>query len=80
VVGYLSYGYGLVDYQDVGREDVINSVGLGVNYYLSKRVLISGGYTYVDNDSNDESLIVLEPGDTYDYTRNLLLVSVKVKL
>jgi len=79
IVGYLSYGYGLVEYQDVGREDVINSFGLGLNYYMTKQVLISGGYTHISNDSNDESLIILEPGDTYDYERNLFLVSVKVK-
>jgi hypothetical protein len=42
-------------------------------------VLISGGYTYIDNDSNDESLYPLDLGDTYDYTRNMLLVSVKAK-
>jgi hypothetical protein len=80
IVGYLSYGYGLVDYQDVGREDVINSFGVGINYYMSKRVLISGGYTYINNDSNDESEFIVLPEDTYDYTRNLLLISVKVKL
>ena len=80
IVGYLSYSYGLVDYQNIGREDVIHSFGLGINYYLSKRVLISGGYTHISNDSNDQTLIPLEPGDTYDYARNLVLVSVKVKL
>ena len=79
IVGYLSYGYGLVEYQDVGREDVINTFGVGVNYYMSKRVLISGGYSYISNDSNDES-DSLGPLDTYDYQRNLFLLSIKVKL
>lgn len=80
IVAYLSYGYGLVDYQNVGREDVTNTFGVGINYYMSKRVLISGGYTYINNDSNDESLSILEPSETYDYQRNLWLLSIKVKL
>lgn len=80
IVGYLSYGYGLADYQEVGREDVINSFGLGLNYYLSQKVLISGGFTHISNDSNDVTLSGLAPDETYDYERNLVLVSIKVKL
>ena len=56
VVGYLSYGYALAEYQDVGREDVTQSFGLGLNYYLSQHVLISGGSAHISNDSNDDSL------------------------
>jgi hypothetical protein len=70
IVGYLNYGYGLVQYQDVNHDDVLNTVGLGLNYYMTKRILISGGYSYINNDSNIEF---------YEYTKNLLLVSLKAK-
>lgn len=79
IVGYLSYGYGLAEYQDIGREDVMHSFGLGVNYYMTQQVLISGGISHLSNDSNDQTLYGLEPGDTYDYERNLVLLSIKVK-
>ena len=70
-VGYISYGYGVVDYQDVTREDTLNSLGVGLNYYMSKHIFLSGSYSYINNDSNDYF---------YDYSRNLFLVSFKAKL
>ena len=70
IVGYLNYGYGLVQYQDVDHDDVINTFGLGLNYYMSKRVLISGSYSYIDNSSNIEF---------YEYNKNLFFLSLKAK-
>lgn len=70
-VGYVSYGYGEADYQEISREDESHSFGLGLNYYRSPHVVFSASYSHINNDSNDRD---------YDYKRNLLLFSVKAKL
>ncbi len=70
-VGYLSYSYGEADYQDYSREDSLHSYGIGLNYYLSPHLFLSGGYSHISNDSNDNQ---------YDYERNLFLITFKAKL
>ena len=70
-VGYISYSHGEADYQDDTREDSINSYGIGLNYYMSPKILFSAGYNHVSNDSNE---------NLNDYERNLFLISFKAKL
>lgn len=79
VVGYLNYNYGLAEFQDVGREDRTHTVSVGVKYYLSPKVMISGSYSHIDNDSNDRNSVSPISG-TYDYTRNLLLLTLRARL
>jgi hypothetical protein len=77
-LGYISYTYGFYDYQGIGRKDDYNGLTLGLNYSLNRHVLISGSYSYIDNDSNDEILNPV-PGDSYDFSQNLFLLSVKAR-
>jgi hypothetical protein len=78
VTAYAAYTYGYYDYQGIARKDDYNAVTLGANYQLSRDVQISGSYSYHDNDSNDG---ILNPvsGLSYDYSRNLFLLSLKAR-
>jgi hypothetical protein len=79
LVGYLNYGYGLAEFQDVGREDFTRSVTIGLKYYASPKVMITGSYSRLDNDSNDKNS-VLPLDDTYDYARNMLYIALRARL
>ncbi len=79
VVGYLNYNYGLAEFQDVGREDTTHTVSLGVKYYLSPKIMITGSYSRMDNDSNDQNSVSPVTG-TYDYTRNLIFLTLRARL
>lgn len=70
-VGYVSYGYAEADYQEVSREDTTSSFSLGLNYYMSPHLFLSGSYRHISNDSNIAD---------NDYDRNLFLISLKAKL
>jgi hypothetical protein len=78
VKGYAAYTYGYYDYQGIARKDDYNAVTIGANYQLSRDLLISGSYSYHDNNSNDEVLNPL-PGLSYDYSKNLFLLSLKAR-
>jgi hypothetical protein len=78
-VGYVTYTHGIYDYQDMEREDTYNALTLGLSYYMSQHVLISGSYSYYDNDSNDAILNPV-PGESYDYQKNLFLLSLRIRL
>ncbi len=77
LLGYLGYSHGLAEFQDVGREDVTQSLVLGLKYYASPWIMLTGSYSYVDNDSNDQTAAV---GDTYDYERNVFFLSLRARL
>jgi hypothetical protein len=79
VVGYLNYNYGLAEYQDVGREDTTHTVSVGVKYYLSPKIMLTGSYSHIDNDSNDRNSVSPVTG-TYDYTRNLFFITLRARL
>ncbi len=79
LLGYLNYNHGLAEFQDVGREDVTQSVGLGVKYYMSPRVMITASYSHIDNDSNDLNSVSPVVG-TYDYTRDLFFITLRARL
>jgi len=64
-------GYELQDFDDsllFNREDEIYRIGLGVDYYLQKNLLVGLDYSYVDNDSNQSA---------NDYSANKAGVSAK---
>jgi hypothetical protein len=50
-----------------------------VKYFMSPKVMLTGSYSYINNDSNDRNTVV-GVSDTYDYTRNLFFLTVKVRL
>jgi hypothetical protein len=77
LLGYLGYSHGLAEFQDVGREDVTQSLALGLKYYASPWIMVTGSYRYVDNDSNDQTAAV---GETYDYERNIFFLSLRARL
>ncbi len=79
VLGYLNYNYGQAEFQDVGREDTTHTVSLGLKYYMSPRVMITGSYSYIDNDSNDQNSVSPVVG-TYDYERNLFFITLRARL
>ena len=79
VVGYLNYNYGLAEFQDVGREDTTHTASVGVKYYLSPKVMVTGSYSHVDNDSNDRNS-VSPVTETYDYKRNLIFLTLRARL
>ena len=78
LTGYAAYTYGYYDYQGIARKDDYNAVTLGANYQLSRDVLINGSYSYHDNNSNDEVLNPV-PDLSYDYSKNLFLLSLKAR-
>jgi hypothetical protein len=78
VTGYAAYTYGYYDYQGIARKDDYNAVTLGANYQLGRDVLVSGSYSYHDNNSNDAVLNPF-PGVSYDYNKNLFLLSLKAR-
>jgi hypothetical protein len=79
VVAYLNYNYGLAEFQDVGREDRNHSVTVGLKYFVSPKVMISGSYSHSNNDSNDNNSVspIVE---TYDYASNLLFINLRARL
>lgn len=79
LLGYLNYNQGSAEFQEVGRQDDTRSVGAGLKYYMSPKIMLSGSYSFVVNDSNDRNSVV-GLSDTYDYTRNLLFLTLKVRL
>jgi len=79
VIGYLSLSHGIADYQQIDREDEYDSVGLGLKYFMSPHVFFTTSVNHFTNDSNDRS-IALPPGDSYDFDKNLFLLSMKVRL
>lgn len=79
LVGYASYGYNLAEYQQSQREDVANSLGLGLKYFMNNRLLLTLGYSLYSNDSNDQSTSLL-PGESYDFDKNLFMLTAKLKL
>lgn len=79
LVAYLSYNQGLAEFQDVGREDVTRSASLGLKYYMSPKIMITGSYSRVDNDSNDRNS-VSPVTQSYDYSRNLFFITLRVRL
>lgn len=70
IVGYLSYGYGLAEYQEINREDKENAFGLGANYYMSPTVSFGASLSHYTNDSNKSF---------FDYDKNLVLLTAKIK-
>ncbi len=78
VRAFAAYTYGYHDYQGIARQDDYNAVTLGANYQLSRDVLITGSYSYHDNNSNNEVLNPL-PGLSFDYSKNLFLLSLKAR-
>lgn len=79
VIGYASYSYGLAEYQMIGREDDYNGYSLGLKYFMSPHIFLTTSINHLSNDSNDRSL-TLEPGESYDFDKNLFLLSLKVRL
>ncbi|MEJ2593333.1 MAG: outer membrane beta-barrel protein [Candidatus Thiodiazotropha sp.] len=79
LLGYLNYNQGSAEFQDVGREDDTRSISAGVKYFMSPKVMLTGSYSYINNDSNDRNTVV-GVSDTYDYTRNLFFLTIKVRL
>jgi hypothetical protein len=77
LLGYLGYSHGWAEFQDVGREDVTQSMALGLKYYASPWIMFTGSYRYVDNDSNDQTAAV---GETYDYERDIFFFSLRARL
>ncbi|MCU7807499.1 MAG: outer membrane beta-barrel protein [Candidatus Thiodiazotropha sp. (ex Semelilucina semeliformis)] len=78
-LGYISYNYALAEFQNVGREDATQTFNLGLKYFLSPKIMLSGSYSYINNDSNDLGLTG-SAADTYDYERNLLFLTLKARL
>jgi hypothetical protein len=78
-LGYINYNYGLAEFQEVGREDVIQSVSLGLKYYASPWVMLTGSYSYIENDSNDLNRVAGVSG-SYDYERNLFFLTLRARL
>jgi hypothetical protein len=78
-LGYINYTHGLAEYQDVGREDVTRTVSLGLKYYASPWIMITGSYSNIDNDSNDLNRVSAVSG-TYDFKRNLLFLTLRARL
>lgn len=69
-----SLGTGLVDYQDVGRDDWIYTAGLTVRYRVADHLYLTGGYRFVRRDSNDSGGV---PGDgLFDYDRQQVFLTV----
>ncbi|MCU7845045.1 MAG: outer membrane beta-barrel protein [Candidatus Thiodiazotropha sp. (ex Monitilora ramsayi)] len=79
VLGFLNYNYGLAEFQDVGREDSTQTLNLGLKYFMSTKLMLSGSYSYINNDSNDLGLVG-SARETYDYERNLFFLTLKVRL
>lgn len=79
VIGYASYSYGLAEYQMIDREDDYNGYSLGVKYFMSPHIFLTTSINHLSNDSNDRSLALI-PGDSYDFDKNIFLVSLKVRL
>ena len=79
VLGFLNYNYGLAEFQDVGREDTTKTINLGIKYFMSSKLMLSGTYSYINNDSNDLGLVG-SARDTYDYERNLFFLTLKGRL
>jgi hypothetical protein len=79
VMGYLNYNNGLAEFQDVGREDSTQTFTLGLKYYMSPKVMLSGSFSHIDNDSNDRNRVSPISG-TYDYTRNLFFITLRARL
>ena len=46
---------------------------------MSPHVRLTGSYTHYSNDSNDRS-DSLTPGDSYDYDKNLFMLTIMVRL
>lgn len=78
VLGYLNYNYGLAEFQDVGREDTTQTINCGIKYFMSPKIMLSGSYSHINNDSNDFSL-TSSATDTNDYDRNLFFLTLKVR-
>lgn len=79
LLGYLNYNTGRAEFQDVGREDTTNTLSLGLKYFMSPQVMVTGSYSYVDNDSNDTNTVSPVTG-TYDYERNLFFLTLRARL
>jgi hypothetical protein len=79
VHAYVTYGHGLAEYQSSEREDNYDTYGIGLKYFMSPRVYLSGGYSHITYDSNDQSSL-LAPGDSYDFDRDIFQVSLQMRL
>ncbi|MES9955124.1 MAG: outer membrane beta-barrel protein [Candidatus Thiodiazotropha sp. 6PLUC2] len=79
ILGYVNVNRGVADFQDVGREDVSQSLGIGLKYYLNPLVMFSSSYSYIDNDSNDTNR-VYGVSESYDYKRGVIFFTVRARL
>lgn len=78
-VSYSAFAnYSLVDYKtsglfvgNAGREDKILSIGANVNYRLTEYITVSGGYTFLNNDSDAPALADSDVNGYTDHTINL---------
>jgi len=77
-LGYVNYNLGKADFQDVGREDTTQTVSLGLKYYMSPRVMLTGSYSHINNDSNDRNT-VSPATESYDFTRNLFFLTLRAR-
>lgn len=59
------------DFQNAGRNDKTNSLGLRVNYKIMRWLTVGGEYNYTDRDSNQ---------GPFNYKRNLYLLTVGASL
>jgi hypothetical protein len=79
LLGYINYNHGLAEFQEVGREDETQSVSLGLKYYATPWIMLTGSYSYIDNDSNDLNSVSGVSG-SYDYERNLFFLTLRARL
>lgn len=79
LLGYLNYNQGIAEFQDVDREDVSRSVSVGLKYFMSPKIMLSGSYSFINNDSNDRNSVT-GVSETYDYDRNLFFLTLKARL
>lgn len=67
----VSYTYSDQEYQDIDRDDEINTFGLGMTYEMRRWLDVGVGYKYSDNDSS-------AAGESYE--RNVYMISVTASL
>ena len=76
--GNVALGYGVSDFNDIGREDKDLSAGLGLKYYLTRGIYLAADYRFIDRDSNDMTLGGPLASGSYDFTRNQFLLTLGV--
>lgn len=79
ILGYVNINHGIADFQGVAREDVSESWGVGLKYYLNPWVMLITSYTYIDNDSNDMNRRHGMPR-CYDYKRRVIYFTLRIRL